>query len=244
MCEFLRRGTHGEIHGMNRVWTGEANLDRLVGGLFPGRAALVVGPRHSGKTTLCLRYLAAGVAAGERVVLVSTEPVGLLIEQAEAAGLDLHGALKAGQLGLVTPVGSAPLVTRETVGDAFLRVKEAAVSVGASRLAFDNTAAWLLVRTREEAARQVFSLVRALERLNLTPLMTVAEPASAGSRALVSLLQSNVPIAMALSAPEREGDVPSARALKVLGSVTPRGSVKLDTFPPRIVEAAIQRKAG
>jgi circadian clock protein KaiC len=55
-----------------RVSTGVAGLDEILrGGLIPHRSYLVRGGPGTGKTTLGLHYLAAGIQAGEKVVLIT-----------------------------------------------------------------------------------------------------------------------------------------------------------------------------
>ncbi|MCA1810646.1 MAG: hypothetical protein LC623_01380 [Halobacteriales archaeon] len=60
-----------------RLSTGVAGLDAMVGGGFlPGDATLVAGSPGTGKTTLGLHFLAAGVQAGEPGVFVTFEYLG------------------------------------------------------------------------------------------------------------------------------------------------------------------------
>ena len=57
-----------------RVSTGVAGLDAMLGGGFLiGDSTLVAGSPGTGKTTLGLQFLAAGVAAGQRGVFVTFE---------------------------------------------------------------------------------------------------------------------------------------------------------------------------
>jgi circadian clock protein KaiC len=58
----------------HRVSTGNTGLDTmLAGGVIPGRPYLIVGPAGTGKTTLALEFLCAGVRRGERSLLVTLE---------------------------------------------------------------------------------------------------------------------------------------------------------------------------
>jgi len=55
-----------------RVSTGIQGLDRiLLGGLIPQRVYSVYGEAGSGKTTLGLHFLSAGVSAGERALMIA-----------------------------------------------------------------------------------------------------------------------------------------------------------------------------
>ncbi|HEU0012284.1 MAG TPA: ATPase domain-containing protein [Longimicrobium sp.] len=79
--------------GTQRRPTGLPGLDEVLhGGLIPGRAYLVRGGAGTGKTTLGLHFLAAGVALGEQALLItleSSEPQ--LRCDAASQGLDLSG---------------------------------------------------------------------------------------------------------------------------------------------------------
>jgi circadian clock protein KaiC len=73
--------------------TGLPGLDEVLhGGLIPERAYLVRGGPGTGKTTLGLHFLMAGVAAGEKALLITLESSeGQLRDDAAAQGLDLQG---------------------------------------------------------------------------------------------------------------------------------------------------------
>ncbi len=73
--------------------TGLPGLDEVLhGGLISGRAYLVRGGPGTGKTTLGLHFLRAGVAAGEPGLLISLESSeAQLREDAAGQGLDLDG---------------------------------------------------------------------------------------------------------------------------------------------------------
>ena len=79
--------------GTPRRPTGLPGLDEVLhGGLVPERAYLVRGGPGTGKTTLGLHFLAAGVALGERALLITLESSETqLRSDAEAQGLDLSG---------------------------------------------------------------------------------------------------------------------------------------------------------
>jgi hypothetical protein len=61
---------------------------RLAGGLPRGQLCELVGPRSSGRTSVCLQLLAAATARGELVALVDALD-GLDVASAVAAGVDL-----------------------------------------------------------------------------------------------------------------------------------------------------------
>lgn len=68
------RGGLMEAETQQRKPTGVAGLDRIMlGGFVPRRSYLVRGGPGAGKTTLGLHFLAAGAAAGERSLFITTE---------------------------------------------------------------------------------------------------------------------------------------------------------------------------
>jgi circadian clock protein KaiC len=77
-----------------RISTGIPGLDNiLLGGLIPQRTYLVYGDPGAGKTTLGLHFLVAGLAAGERVLMITFgQPADHIRADAETIGLDLHAA--------------------------------------------------------------------------------------------------------------------------------------------------------
>jgi circadian clock protein KaiC len=94
------------------VATGIGALDRLVGGgLDRGTATLVIGPAGSGKSTLCLQFLRAGLDRGEKALVVSfDESRRVLLKRAGGVGVDLAAYEAKGLLALehVDPAELAP----------------------------------------------------------------------------------------------------------------------------------------
>ena len=76
-----------------RLSTGVAGLDEiLLGGLIPGRVYLVRGAPGTGKSTLALHFLSAGVANGERALYISlANPEAKIREDAASMGFSLDG---------------------------------------------------------------------------------------------------------------------------------------------------------
>ena len=78
---------------MNRIQTGIAGLDDILGGgLPPRRLYLIQGDPGAGKTTLALRFLLEGVKRGERVLYVTlSETLEELGDIARSHGWSLEG---------------------------------------------------------------------------------------------------------------------------------------------------------
>jgi circadian clock protein KaiC len=81
------------VDSNDRCPTGIVGLDEVLhGGLVPQRAYLARGGPGTGKTTLGLHFLRAGIAAGERALLITLESnEGQLRSDAAAQGLGLEG---------------------------------------------------------------------------------------------------------------------------------------------------------
>ncbi len=79
---------------MNRIPTGIDGLDKILsGGLLPQRAYLVYGQSGAGKTALGLHFLAAGIAVGERVLMITFgQPADHVRADAESIGLQIGTA--------------------------------------------------------------------------------------------------------------------------------------------------------
>ena len=63
--------------------TGVDVLDRAIGGLVPGLPLVIAGGPGSGRTVLSLELARRGLAAGDRVLFITTEPASALVQQAD-----------------------------------------------------------------------------------------------------------------------------------------------------------------
>jgi DNA-binding response OmpR family regulator/archaellum biogenesis ATPase FlaH len=92
--------------------TGAGIVDHVLGGYPPGLPLVVAGPSGCGRTVLGLQLAHGALARGEIVQFVSSEPAPSLIQQADALGLPLGGALRSGQLVLLELDGGAAALIR------------------------------------------------------------------------------------------------------------------------------------
>lgn len=78
-------------------------FDRLIGGGIPSASnTMVMGPSGTGKTLLGLHFLAAGLKAGENVLLFTFyEQAHEIVQKGSRFGIDLAGPWKSGQLQVV-----------------------------------------------------------------------------------------------------------------------------------------------
>ena len=153
---------HAEPDLAARVSTGVPKLDELMGGGIPAAdATAILGPSGCGKTVLALRFIAEGLAAGERCVYVSfQESPGQLVDKAASFGWDFEGPLESGQLVIHhVPHGELNL---DTLGTVVRRE----LSTGSVRRVILDSLAELVVSAREidrfpAYARSLVAFIRA-----------------------------------------------------------------------------------
>ncbi len=152
--------------GTGRISIGLDALDEMLeGGLLSGSTTLVGGPSGSGKTMLGLHFLAAGVRAGEAVLMATLQEDQAQIERARA-GFDFGGA------------GRLEVLHRSPV-DLYLdewvwNVIDTAERISARRLVIDSLSDFQ-VRAGDEIRLQesVYSLSQRCARAGITMLYTL-----------------------------------------------------------------------
>jgi circadian clock protein KaiC len=173
----------------DRVTTGTAGLDTLLEGGFPSnRAILIAGEPGTGKTVCALRFVAAGLAAGEPAVYVSVDqkPRHLLDDVRRVVG-GLDAAVEAGRL-VVLDASPYFTVSRNTRRNSFpvdarsiaTDLSQQVARINARRLVIDSLTSLVAPDlTRGEAQDYLRSLLLSLEdNFGCTVLLT--------SRALAS----------------------------------------------------------
>ncbi len=125
----------GPVDLKTRLGFGLGHLDNLLGGGFSqGSTTTLVGQSGVGKTLLCLQFLAAGVARGERCVYLGFyEGPQRLIGKAEAVSIALTDAYNDGRL-VIQWQPAIELAVDETAAVALATVKK----IGASRIVIDG----------------------------------------------------------------------------------------------------------
>jgi circadian clock protein KaiC len=168
----------GRPASSERVTTGIPELDTMCGGgLYRDAVAFVSGPTGIGKTLLTTHFVAAGVGAGERCVLVSFEESReQLMRNATSWGFDLEAMEAAGSLMLVCE--SPELASLE---DHFLTVKQAVEDFRPTRLAVDNLSALERVATVRVIRDVVIGMGSFVKNLEVTTLFTATTGFVGGS---------------------------------------------------------------
>lgn len=152
-----------------RVTTGNASLDRMCsGGFFRDSVVVVSGPTGSGKTLISSEFVAAGVEAGERCVLISfEESLEQLVRNSASWGIDLDALEGGGNLKILCEY---PEVA--SLEDHFVTVKKIIEEFSPSRVAIDNLSALERISTERGIRDFIIGLASFLKQLEITSLIT------------------------------------------------------------------------
>jgi circadian clock protein KaiC len=159
----------GESRVSGRVSSGVAQLDEMCGGgLFKDSIILVSGATGTGKTLLATHFVAAAVAANERVLLVgSEESRDQLIRNARSWGVDYEAAERSGLLKMMAHYP-------EVIGieDHYLQLRKAITAFRPTRVAIDSVSAFERVATPAFFREFVIALTSFIKREGITGLFT------------------------------------------------------------------------
>lgn len=125
----------GPVDLKARLDFGLPHLDSLLGGGFAqGSTTTLIGPSGVGKTMLCLQFLAAGVARGERCMYLGFyEGPQRLIGKAEAVSIPLADAYHDGRL-VIQWQPAIELAVDEFAANALATARQ----IGATRIVIDG----------------------------------------------------------------------------------------------------------
>lgn len=170
-------GSGGDAPAPQRIPTGSAELDGLLGrGIPAGSSTLVSGCSGAGKTTLALQFLGAGGAEAPGLMISGSESPAALHAKAVALGLPAAHMLASGQVGVLWSPGASELLD-ELAGQVLQDVERR----GVRRLVIDGTAS--LARLAPDPARipHVLSALRiGMRDRGVTTLLTSEHPGERG----------------------------------------------------------------
>jgi circadian clock protein KaiC len=164
-----------DVHprGNRRLSTGIAGLDEMMGGGIPvGDSLVLAGPTGTGKTTFAMKYVAAGLAAGETAVIaIFEEHPDVYLQRAKSVEVDLRAAVREERLQIIY-LRPLDLSVDETLDE----IRRAVQRLGAKRVVIDSISGFemaLAPAFREDFRESLYRLIGALTGLGVTMFSTV-----------------------------------------------------------------------
>jgi circadian clock protein KaiC len=165
--EDVRAGQNG------RLSTGIAGLDEMMGGGIPqGDSLVLAGPTGTGKTTFAIKFVAAGLQAGESgVIAIFEEHPEVYLQRAKSIDVDLREAVGEDRLRIIY-LRPLDLSVDETLDE----IRKAVEQIGARRVVLDSISGFemaLAPAFREDFRESLYRLIGALTGLGVTMYSTV-----------------------------------------------------------------------
>lgn len=164
----------GSLHprGSKRLSSGIPALDEMMGGGIPaGDSVVLAGPTGAGKTTFAMRFVSAGLDAGEAVVVAIFEEHPEAYLRRDQSEGDLADALSENRLRLIY---LRPLDL--SVDETFDEIRAAVRETGATRVVIDSISGFemaLAPAFRMDFRESLYRLIGALTELGVTIFSTV-----------------------------------------------------------------------
>jgi circadian clock protein KaiC len=163
--------------GTKRVTSGNAELDRMTcGGFFRDSVTLVSGATGTGKTLLVTHFLAGGVAAGERALLVGYEESrGQLFRNARSWGVDFDAMEADGRLKVVCLYPEA-----QSLPDHLLMIRQLVEEFEPQRVAVDSLSALERIAPETGFREFLISLTSFIKKREIAGLCTATDKSLIG----------------------------------------------------------------
>ena len=144
----------------------------LGGGVERGSSVLILGPAGTGKSLLCLQFIAAAVKRGERTGLfVFDEELGLLFARAKSLGIDLEAMRRGGHL-IVEQMDAAEL----SPGEFTHRVRASVDREDVRTVVIDSLNGYQAAMPEEQfLILHLHELLQYLNRRGVATFLTVAQ---------------------------------------------------------------------
>lgn len=158
--------------GSKRLSSGIPALDEMMGGGIPaGDSVVLAGPTGAGKTTFAMRFVSAGLDAGEAVVVAIFEEHPDAYLRRDKSERDLADAMSQNKLRLIY---LRPLDL--SVDETFDEIRAAVRQIGATRVVIDSISGFemaLAPAFRMDFRESLYRLIGALTELGVTIFSTV-----------------------------------------------------------------------
>ena len=163
---------------IERLSTGIPELDRMLAGGIPrGFSVAVTGEPGTGKTILCIHFIAEGIKEGDRCIYVTTEESrNSIITQAEQFGFDFSSAIEGKRLIIIDALmgtddpWSLRSLEIEGLVNKVIEAKKA-LGYGRARLVVDSLSAFWLDKPAM-ARRHSYFVKKVLAKWDFTIMMT------------------------------------------------------------------------
>ncbi|TIQ78342.1 MAG: circadian clock protein KaiC, partial [Mesorhizobium sp.] len=156
-----------------------SELDRMCGGgFFRDSVTLVSGATGTGKTLLVTNFLAGGVAAGERALLVDYEESrGQLFRNARGWGVDFGAMESDGRLKIVCIYPEA-----QNLPDHLLMIRELVEEFKPDRIAIDSLSALERIAPETGFREFLISLTSFIKKREIAGLCTATDKSLVGGQ--------------------------------------------------------------
>ena len=160
-----------------RVTSGNAELDRMTsGGFFRDSVTLVSGATGTGKTLLVTNFLAGGVEAGEKALLVGYEESrGQLFRNARSWGVDFEKMEAEGRLKVICLYPEA-----QSLPDHLLTIRELVKEFKPDRIAIDSLSALERIAPETGFREFLISLTSFIKKREIAGLCTATNKSLVG----------------------------------------------------------------
>ena len=142
------------------------------GGIPEGDSLVLAGPTGTGKTTFAMKFVAAGLAAGETAVIaIFEEHPDVYLERAKSVEVDFRLAVQEDKLRIIY-LRPLDLSVDETLDE----IRTAVNQLGAKRVVIDSISGFemaLAPAFREDFRESLYRLIGALTGLGVTMFSTV-----------------------------------------------------------------------
>lgn len=185
-------------------------FDETFGGVYRGRTVLCYGRRESGKTVVAARFLHQAFRDGDRGLLLTDWQANDSLIVAEAVGAPFTHMVREGNLTIfeynsIVPGyelgGASPFPP-----SAFVELQKIIVARSIRRVVFDTVVPWLAIHPVSKMPGHAYSFIHALERLNVTVLLTLPWPASTPAFMLKNRLEDLCPVVITIQKDASTGD--------------------------------------
>jgi|GEM_PF-873331 len=185
-------------------------FDETFGGVYRGRTVFCYGRRDSGKSVIASSFLHQAFLDGDRSLLLTDWQAKDALIVAEAVGVPFSHMVRTGNLTILEYSAFVPgtqvCADSPLPPTAFIELQKIIASRSIRRVVFDTALPWLAIHPIERMPGHVYSFIHALERLNVTVLITLPWPASTPAFMLKNRLEDVCPVVLVVQRSEDTGE--------------------------------------